>query len=460
MIVRELVTRISYKSDRQSFKRTESTFDKLKKAAAAYVGFLTVGKVTSGFRSMIDAASDLEEQTNALGVAFGNNVKDVVQWSKQYEKATGRSDIHLQRLSGTLGTYLTTALGSSKASAALATRLTQVGIGVASVENIADEASVLRDFRSALSGSAEVMDKFGVNLRAANLDNRAFAMGMGASFAKLTEQQKLLVRAATIIDELKDKEDDAIRTRESYANVTKNLGTQFTKLQAIMGQRLLPVATKTATALLHIVEAIQSDLTPALRALKGALKVATIAAAAFFAVNAKIIAHAIITKLATAVLFLHSSLLKFIAAQNAALVASLPMVAALAAIGVAAHDLWAVISGDGDPILIGWLDALGEKFSIIRKFQEGLYLITKLAVDAGKALGRFFTDGEEQLSPLGFGGRALAPANTRSQTNNNVTVAPQVTINAPAGAQVTEEGLAKYLTREFQNAQAATVGAP
>src|SRR5690606_31944363 len=67
--------------------------------------------------------------------------------------------------------------------------------------NLSDKEASDR-FLSALSGSSEVFDRFGINIKAAAMDQKLLEMGLDKTTATATEQEKVMARVAIITQSL------------------------------------------------------------------------------------------------------------------------------------------------------------------------------------------------------------------------------------------------------------------
>lgn len=124
-------------------------------------------------------------------------------------------------------------------------QLTELAMDFASFNNLTDDEGISR-FLSALSGSSEVLDKFGINTKQAALQQELLALGINKAWSSVTEQEKALARMS-IITKTMGKQGaigDATRTAGSFANQMKRLRSSIKDTAIEMGQSLLPFATR------------------------------------------------------------------------------------------------------------------------------------------------------------------------------------------------------------------------
>ena len=206
--------------------------------------------ITTAFLPSINAASDMEETMNKFNVVFGENSKAVKAWGDNYAKDVGRSKKQLadfmagsQDLFVPMGFDSSAALGMSKI-------VSQLSIDLASFNNMADDA-VLRDLHAALTGSGEVMKKYGVIVSEAAVKQEALNMGLDPK--KLTETQKAQARLNIIVAGTTAAQGDAIRSAGSYANQMKRLEAVWEDTKVAIGSALLPIVTPLLTTVGDIV---------------------------------------------------------------------------------------------------------------------------------------------------------------------------------------------------------------
>ena len=122
--------------------------------------------------------------------------------------------------------------------------LESLALDFASFHNISDPEAMQR-FISALSGSSEVLDRFGINIKQAALQQELLNTGVRTSWQQVTEQQKAVARLSVIMRAMTDQGavGDAVRTAGSFANRMKALKGQIHDTAVEIGNALLPVVT-------------------------------------------------------------------------------------------------------------------------------------------------------------------------------------------------------------------------
>lgn len=213
---------------------------------------LAVGSVVAGpLAFSVKAASDMEETMNKFNVVFGENAKAVKEWGDTFGAEVGRSKQQIADfLAGTQD--LLVPIGFEPGAATeMSKQLTALAVDLASFNNKAD-ADVLRDLHAALTGSSEVMKKYGVIVNETAVKQELLNQGLDPSNA--TEQQKVMARWAIIMRGTTAAQGDAIRSAGSFANQMKALRAKIADAAAEIGSALLPVITPLVTKITEAVK--------------------------------------------------------------------------------------------------------------------------------------------------------------------------------------------------------------
>lgn len=193
--------------------------------------------------SAIDAASDLNESMSAVRTIFGDAAESVSGFSTSVASSLGLSRNEALQAATQIG-----ALGQSLGLTGmdLSTFSNQVLSAASDLGSFynADPSEVLDAIRSGLIGEAEPLRRFGILLSDAALSAKALEMGLDGDTKKLTEQQKVMLRQAIIMEQLGAAEGDRAKTSGSLANQMVTLRKSFDDLRASLGKFLAPFATK------------------------------------------------------------------------------------------------------------------------------------------------------------------------------------------------------------------------
>lgn len=208
--------------------------------------FAAVSAPTAAIAAVsIKAASDANEIRNRFRAVFRDQADQAGRFADELGDAVGRSGTKLRAvLSDYMGFFAGLGFGRERARE-LSEQLTALGLDFASFNNLADEEAAAR-FISAISGSSEVVARFGINLKVAALDAELLRMGVQGGAASASELDKALARVNIIAKSLGTQGaiGDASRTAAQFANQTRRLADETFDLRDAIGSALLPTATQ------------------------------------------------------------------------------------------------------------------------------------------------------------------------------------------------------------------------
>jgi len=188
----------------------------------------------------VTAASDMEETMNKFNVVFGANAAAVKAWGDDFAGEVGRSQQQVADFLAGSQDLLVPMGFEQGAAEKMSKQLTSLAVDLASFNNRAD-ADVLRDLHAALTGSGEVMKKYGVIVSEAAVKQELLNQGIDPKNAN--EQQKAMARMAIIMRGTTAAQGDAIRSAGSWANQMKALRAGIHDAAVEVGGALLPVVT-------------------------------------------------------------------------------------------------------------------------------------------------------------------------------------------------------------------------
>lgn len=186
-------------------------------------------------------ASDARETLNKFNAVFGSFSGNANQFATDFGKRIGR-DVNNLRDGMAAMDALIVGVGVQRDQASdMVKELTTGAVDFGSFFNTSDEESFQR-FLSALSGSVEVMDQFGINLKQAAINNELVAQGFPTIAEGATEAQKVIARYSIIMQTLGRIEatGDAARTAGEFANMLKRQKAEIKTISVEIGNALLP----------------------------------------------------------------------------------------------------------------------------------------------------------------------------------------------------------------------------
>jgi len=218
--------------------------------------------LAGGIGYAIKRAGDLAEEMNKFQAVFGPQADEMAKWADRLGEALGRTGTELKQALATYQSFFVGLGFGAEEAANLSRIMSSLALDFGSFYNVSDPETLQR-FISAMSGSAEALDRFGINLKQAALNQELLAMGIEGGTAKATEQQKALARLRILYKVMTRQGalGDAIRTHDSFVNVMRALWSQTKRAVAALGEQFIPQVRAAAKWLAGLAKRIQ-EMTP------------------------------------------------------------------------------------------------------------------------------------------------------------------------------------------------------
>lgn len=238
----------------QSQKRIEKVGAAMQDVGQRLTLGLTVPLVAFGGFA-VKAASDAAELQSAFDQTFGAMSASMTKWAEDTGDAMGRSTQEIQQAANTFGIFFNQAAPTRQAAAELSQQFAVLAQDLSSFFNV-DPTVALEKLRSGLSGESEPLRDFGVFLNEASVEAKAFELGIASAGAELTEQQKIMARAALIMQATTNAQGDVARTADGTANRIRAARAAFEELQVAIGEKLIPALTPLIAGLSGVLNAL------------------------------------------------------------------------------------------------------------------------------------------------------------------------------------------------------------
>lgn len=212
------------------------------KLGLAITATFAVGKLIQFGKEAIELGSDLQEVQNVVDVTFTTMSEQVNEFAKNAAMTAGLSETMAKRYTGTFGA-MAKAFGFAEGEAFdMSTSLTQLAGDVASFYNLTQDEAYTK-LKSVFTGETESLKDLGVVMTQTALDSFAMAEGYGKTTKQMSEQEKVALRYAFVLDQLSTASGDFVRTQDSWANQTRILSLNFDSFKANIGQALINIFT-------------------------------------------------------------------------------------------------------------------------------------------------------------------------------------------------------------------------
>lgn len=222
------------------------------------IAFAKVGAAVSAvsfgaFAVMVAKASEMQEAMGKFAVVFGDSAGAVEASAKSMASELGVSRLEIIQMLGSMQDLLVPMGVATEEATGMSQQMARLAVDLGSFNNMASE-QVFGDLQAAITGSGEVMKKYGVVLNETAVKQELLNMGMDP--ANADDAAKAQARLNIIMAGTTAAQGDAVRTAGSFANQVKRLKANFADIAVTIGgpflQSLASIAesinTRMATA--------------------------------------------------------------------------------------------------------------------------------------------------------------------------------------------------------------------
>lgn len=282
----------SYQSS--TIKATKSSKGLVSQIGMFYARFFLAIRGVKQFWKAIESSMNYVEVLNYFNAAFGQVAENAVsQWKEAgydsaeayYDSFAKRAEQLTQKMTGysvsesgmltATGTknmginpselmnyqamfgQMSSSMGiTSENALTLSNVLTEIGADLASVKNM-DFNKVWEDMASGLAGMSRTLDKYGVNIRNVNLQQKLNELGIKANITALNQNEKALLRTIILLDSTSYAWGDLSDTINQPANQLRLLQSNFSNLARTIGNIFLPIVANVLPYLNGLAIALQ-----------------------------------------------------------------------------------------------------------------------------------------------------------------------------------------------------------
>ncbi|MDY0307676.1 MAG: hypothetical protein RBR18_14685, partial [Desulfovibrionaceae bacterium] len=216
--------------------------------AAAVAASAVVSKLVEIGRSAIQAASDMEQTQQKFDVVFRGMSSQAEAWATVLRDSFAMSALEAKNYMASIQNMLVPTGMAREEAGKLSFELTKLASDLASF-NDKSTAQAFEDIMSALQGSSETMDKYGINVRESLVQQEAFTLGLARSKDEISQADRMLATYSLMIKQAGDAIGDTERSMASYALQQKVLHAQLEDFRIALGQGLLPVVNEMITGI-------------------------------------------------------------------------------------------------------------------------------------------------------------------------------------------------------------------
>jgi len=242
---------------RRSLQAMQQQMERVARAAR---NILIIGG--GALAGLVKIASDVTETLNRFEQVFKDQAEAAEDFAETFGSSVQRTSLQLKESLTTFQSFFV-GLGFANSQARdLSQTMTTLAVDFASFNNVSDDEAVRR-FISALAGSPEVLDKFGVNIRESVIEQELLRQGIEKTAQKASEQEKAIARLNIIMRAMTDQGavGDAERTADQLANTMRGVRGELVLTAATIGAVFTPAVLDMLNAVQNVLPAIRDWVT-------------------------------------------------------------------------------------------------------------------------------------------------------------------------------------------------------
>lgn len=240
-------------------KANKGLSDSFKSLLKSILPFVSAYAIFNTLKKSINDAMESIETDNMFNTVFGSSSKEMNDWVSEVNKTLGLGITDTKKYTATIS-QMGRAMGLTGQQAKDMSQKMAIMAGDISSFYDTDLVNVQNDLRSALSGSFETMDKYGIVLRASTIQQYAYANGIANTGAELTNAQRAMATTMMIENQLGLANGDLARSINSPANQTRILRSNLNDLSVALGKCFMPIVTVVLPILNSFVKALTTTI--------------------------------------------------------------------------------------------------------------------------------------------------------------------------------------------------------
>jgi hypothetical protein len=248
------------------------------------------GAVLYGAQKLVKAAGDLEQSIGGTAAVFGSAAGGINEFTKGAADLVGLSENAARVLTSRLGSSLKGAGLSAEEAAKQSIFLTKTGADLAATlgGNTNDAVAALG---SALRGEFDPLERFGIALKASEINAKAVEMGLADSESSVTAYAKGQATLALVTERSAFAQGQFAKEADTAQGQQQRAAAKLEDTSAKLGRTLLPIYTEIQKTIILVAEAFSALPGPVQTGLIGLTGVALIGpklAAGFTAATAAV----------------------------------------------------------------------------------------------------------------------------------------------------------------------------
>ena len=195
------------------------------------------------------------ESTNFLYKNLDKSVQKSIEANMKNAKSLGMTEQQYKSNATSLSTFLSNMGFANEEIATMSGKAMTLAADLGAVADVPIDQA-MGDLKSALMGNYEAMDKYGVNLSAATLENSEYVKSLGKTWNQLSDNEKMQAAYNEIVEQSSSAQGLAKQEAGSFGMQMKLLKQSVGETVGALGSQLLPILEPVVKKIQEVVEKI------------------------------------------------------------------------------------------------------------------------------------------------------------------------------------------------------------
>jgi hypothetical protein len=233
-------------------KRWQQIGKKITSVGIGMSAAVTAPLVLIGKKSL-DMAMEAVESENLFEVSMEGMADSARKWSVKLRNELGLNEYEVRKNVATFNVMFDSMGIGTDSAYDMATGLTQLAYDMSSFYNLEPHIA-FEKLQAGITGEIEPLKRLGILVSENTVKQWAYNNALAKPGEELTEQEKVLARYGTIMDQTAKAQGDLARTIDSPTNQLRIFKEQINLLMVDIGQQLIPVFSDVIDILKPMVE--------------------------------------------------------------------------------------------------------------------------------------------------------------------------------------------------------------
>ena len=197
------------------------------------------------------------ESTNFLYKNLDKSVQKSIEANMKNAKSLGMTEQQYKSNATSLSTFLGNMGFANEEISNMSGRAMELAADLGALADVPIDQA-MGDFKSALMGNYEALDKYGINISAATLENSEYVQSLGKSWNQLSDNEKMMAVYNEILKQSSSAQGLAKQESESFGSQMRLLKESIGETVGQLGDALLPILEPIVSKMQEVVEKVSN----------------------------------------------------------------------------------------------------------------------------------------------------------------------------------------------------------